>query len=409
MKNMKGLISLLSMVLITFACKGGPENDQWPATSATTATNDSDSISSSKTDSIVPDTTNMHLSISSINLAKAMMPGWNIGNSLEATGGETAWGNPKVTQTLIDSVKKAGFNAIRIPVAWSNNFSDATTYTISDTWKARVAEVVNYAIKDGMYAIINIHWDGGWMDTPTYAQQKTINARLATMWKQIALYFRDYDSHLLFAGTNEVMMTGDYSAPTSEYYTVQNSFNQTFVSTVRSTGGRNMYRSLVVQGYNTNIDYTVSYLILPTDPASGRMMVEDHYYDPYNFALNTGTGYTTEWGKNATTSVDTWGQEDYADSQFAKLKTAYIDKGVPVIIGEYGAIARTGLGSDSANALQASFRLYYMQYITQSIESHGLTPFVWDNGTTGDDGFGLFDRTTGAQKYPAIISAIVNQ
>jgi len=247
-----------------------------------------------------------------------------------------------------------------------------------------------------MYVIINIHWDGGWMDTPTYAQQKTINSRLAIMWKQIAIYFRNYDSHLLFAGTNEVMMTNDYNAPIVEYYTVQNSFNQTFVSTVRSTGGHNKYRALVVQGFNANIDYTVNYLTLPTDSISDRLMVEDHYYDPYNFTLNTGTGYTTEWGKNATVHVDMWGQEDYADSQFAKLKAKYIDKGVPVIIGEYGAMARSN-------------RLYYMQYISQSMKSHGLTPFVWDNGDTSGNGFGLFDRSTGAQKYPAIISAIVKQ
>jgi endoglucanase len=379
---MKHLILLLSVAFMVFSCHDGVASDVTPNSTAS--------------DTTVKDTMGMHLSISSINMAKAMVPGWNVGNSLEASGSETSWGNPKVTQVLIDSVKKAGFKAIRIPVSWSYHFSDATSYTISDTWKSRVAEVVNYAIKDGMYVIINIHWDGGWMDTPTYAQQKTINSRLAIMWKQIAIYFRNYDSHLLFAGTNEVMMTNDYNAPIVEYYTVQNSFNQTFVSTVRSTGGHNKYRALVVQGFNANIDYTVNYLTLPTDSISDRLMVEDHYYDPYNFTLNTGTGYTTEWGKNATVHVDMWGQEDYADSQFAKLKAKYIDKGVPVIIGEYGAMARSN-------------RLYYMQYISQSMKSHGLTPFVWDNGDTSGNGFGLFDRSTGAQKYPAIISAIVKQ
>jgi len=193
---------------------------------------------------ISPDTADMR-QITCIALAKEMKVGWNVGNSLEATGGETSWGNPLISKTLIDSVKAAGFNAVRIPVAWSK-FSDASTFTIQTTWLKRVGEVVNYVLDNNMYAIVNIHWDGGWMQ-PTYASQEYVNNRLSLMWKQIATYFRDYNDHLLFAGTNEVMVKNDYNAPTREYYTVQNSFNQTFVTTVRATGGRNAYRHLVVQ------------------------------------------------------------------------------------------------------------------------------------------------------------------
>ena len=213
--------------------------------------------------------------IANLQLAAEMGVGWNVGNSLEAIGGETAWGNPMITKELIDEIKAAGFNSVRIPVAWSK-FSDAQNYTIDAAWMSRVQEVVDYVIDNGMYAVLNQHWDEGWMQ-PTYGQQDYVNDRLEKMWIQIALHFRDYDDHLLFAGTNEVMVTNDYGTPTVEYYTVQNSFNQTFVDAVRSTGGRNAYRNLVVQTFNTNIDHGISFLTLPEDTTEGRLMVEVHY------------------------------------------------------------------------------------------------------------------------------------
>jgi endoglucanase len=356
-------------------------------------------------DSIAPDPTGMR-DISSIELAKEMKIGWNAGNSLDAIGSETAWGNPRLTQRLIDSIKQAGFNAVRLPVAWSK-FTNAPSFTIDTAWMARVEEVVNYVLKNGMYAIVNIHWDGGWMQ-PTYAKQQDVSKRLAVMWKQIAIRFRDYDDHLLFAGTNEVMVEGDYSTPKQEYYTVQNSFNQTFVSTIRSTGGRNSYRHLVVQGFNTNIDHTVSFFTMPDDPVDNRLMVEVHYYDPFNFTLNENTSIT-QWGKNANdpSKVETWANEAHADGQFQKMKAKFIDNGYAVILGEYGAIARLNLQSDAANAEYAEYRRYYMEYITKSAVDHGLIPFYWDNGFTGDKGMGIFDRNTGGVIYPEIVRAII--
>jgi endoglucanase len=364
-----------------------------------------DKRSEIQSDSIPPDQTEMR-NLSSIELAKEMVPGWNVGNSLEAIGGETAWGNPLISQTLIDSIKAAGFHAIRIPVAWSR-FSDASTFTIDSTWMARVEQVVNYVIQDSMYAIINEHWDGGWLQ-PKYALQDSLNNRLAVMWRQIAFHFRDYGDHLLFAGTNEVMVTGNYGTPTTEYYTVQNSFNQTFVTTVRSTGGRNVYRHLAVQGFNTNIGFTVGYFKIPTDVTQNRLIVEVHYYDPYNFTINTGTGYTTQWGINATIKTDIWANESYADNQFQSMKTNFIDKGYAVILGEYGVVARLNLGTTALNASFARYRRYYMDYITRSLERHGLVPFYWDNGYTGNNSMGLFNRSNGAQVYPDIIKAIVD-
>jgi endoglucanase len=357
-------------------------------------------------DSIAPDQTEMR-NLSSIELAKEMVPGWNVGNSLDAIPTETNWGNPLISQRLIDSVKAAGFHAIRIPVAWSSHFSNAATFTIDSTWMARVEQVINYVLKDSMYAIINEHWDGGWM-IPADTEKVYVNNRLAIMWKQIAIHFRDYGDHLLFAGMNEVMFPNDYGTPKPEYYAAHNSFNQTFVTTVRSTGGRNVYRHLAVQGFNTNIGFTVSGFIIPTDVTQSRLMVEVHYYDPYNFTINTSTGYTTQWGNNATIKTDTWANESYADAQFQSMKTNFIDKGYAVILGEYGVVARLNLGTTALNASFARYRRYYMDYITRSLERHGLVPFYWDNGYTGDLSMGLFNRSTGAQAYPDIIKAIVD-
>ena len=358
-------------------------------------------------DSIPPDQTGMR-SLSSVDLAKEMKRGWNLGNTLDAIGGETAWGNPKTTQQLIDSIKAAGFNTVRIPVAWSK-FTDAATYKIDTAFMSRVEEVVNYVLKDNMYAIVNIHWDGGWMQ-PTYAKQAYVNDRLAKMWKQIAIRFRDYNDYLLFAGTNEVMVDGDYSTPKAEYYTVQNSFNQTFVTTVRATGGRNTYRHLVVQGFNTNIDHTVNFFKAPTDATPNKMMVEVHYYDPYDFTLNADATIV-QWGQHATdpTKTETWANEAYADGQFQKMKTNFIDKGYAVILGEYAAQARLSLGSDAANLAHAGYRKYYLDYITQSAVARGLVPFYWDSGFTGDKGSGLFNRNTGAKVFPDMVTAITGK
>ena len=353
-------------------------------------------------DSIPPDTTGMG-NLSAVDFAKNFSRGWNLGNTLEAIGSETAWGNPLTTQRLIDSVKAAGFNAIRIPVAWSR-FDDTSTYIIDTNWLNRVEEVVNYALNDSMYVIINEHWDEGWIQ-PTYSQQEYIRNRFETMWHQIAVHFRDYDNHLLFAGTNEIMKEGDYGAPTEEYYTVQNGFNQLFVNTVRSTGGRNIYRYLVVQGFNTNIDYTVEYFADPEDVVENRLMVEVHYYDPYNFTINSGSSLYV-WGDDAPGS-ETWANEPWADAQFLKMKTNFIDNGYAVILGEYGAMARLNLGERNNN-IHAMYRLYWMQYITRSILQHGLVPFYWDSGFTTDNASGLFDRSTGAQAYPEIIQAIID-
>lgn len=352
--------------------------------------------------------------LTSLEVSKLMGVGWNLGNSLEAisanngnySGGETTWGNPKVSQLLIDSIKAAGFNAIRIPVSWSHKIVDQYSYEINEAWLERVAEVVNYVLDNQMYAIINIHWDGGWMDHPDNAHQNEINEKLEALWSQIAAHFVNYNDHLLFAGSNEVHMENNWGTPTTENVNVQNSFNQTFVDAVRATGGRNALRHLVVQGYVTNIDNTLKYFKVPIDPAENRLMVEVHFYDPYDFTLQEGSGYKTQWGKPfAGGNVSTWGQESWVNDVFGKMKTKFVNNGMPVILGEYGAMLRSSLTTGLDKHVEA--RNYYIEYVTKAAVDNGMVPFYWDNGHTGNNGFGLFNRSTGKQVYPETIRAIV--
>jgi endoglucanase len=340
--------------------------------------------------------------IGAVALSKKMGVGWNAGNSLDAIGGETAWGNPLLTQQLFNAVKDAGFDTVRLPVAWSV-FTDADIFAIDNDWLARVSEVIDYALNAHLYVIINIHWDGGWMQ-PTYGQGIYVNNRLATMWKQIATHFRSYDNRLLFAGTNEVMVDGDYGAPTKEHYTVQNSFNQTFVTTVRNTGGNNTNRHLIIQGFNTNIDHTVNFADVPTDTAANRLMMEVHYYDPYNFTLNTDSSIT-QWGSIATDpfTVEDWANENWVDSQFQKMKSCFIDKGIGVVLGEFGVASRPSTPEHER------YRVYWNKYISHSAVDHGLVPIYWDSGKNEiDSSTGVFDRYSGRQLYPDIIKAIVS-
>ena len=365
--------------------------------------------------SIPPDKTGME-SDSKV-LAKKINLGWNLGNTLEAIGGETAWGNPKASKALIDLVKASGFNAVRIPCAWDQYLENQTTYKIKDLWLARVKEVVDYCIENDMYAILNIHWDGGWLENnPTPDKQAEVNKKQKAIWEQIALYFRNYDERLLFAGTNEVHTTS--GKPTQANFDVQMSYNQTFVDAVRFTGGKNAYRNLIIQAYNTNIDQAVAYLKISTDYVPDRLMVEVHHYDPWNFC---GLEKDETWGKYAALwgqpyeqyaigvlagRAATWGKEDYLKTQFNKMKTSFVDKGYPVILGEYGVIRRTTYSGD-ALMHHLDSRAYYLRYVTEQAKNYGLIPFYWDNGSTGNLAFGIIDRKTNRIADEKALNALI--
>ncbi|MGE5811968.1 MAG: glycoside hydrolase family 5 protein, partial [Ignavibacteria bacterium] len=183
-------------------------------------------------------------------IASEMTIGWNTVNSLEVPTKETDWGNPKINQQLIDSVKRAGFNTIRIPCAWDSHANQATLEIDTD-FLARVKEVIDYCYVNNLYIIINCHWDGGWLENNvTEAMQDTNNVKQKAYWTQIAEYFKDYDEHLLFAGANEP------NVDNAAQMAVLMSYHQTFIDAVRATGGNNSSRVLIIQGPSTDIDKT---------------------------------------------------------------------------------------------------------------------------------------------------------
>jgi endoglucanase len=184
------------------------------------------------------------------------------------------------------------------------------------------------------------------------------------------------------------------------------SFNQTFVNAVRSTGGRNTYRNLIIQAYNTNITHAENHLKMPTDPTADRMFMEVHFYDPYDFALQESGSFKTQWGKHFLGgNVSNWGQEAWVDEAFGKMKRKFYDKGIPIILGEYGAVLRSNLTSGLQEHIQA--RNYYLEYVTRAAIANGMTPFYWDNGHTGNNGFGLFNRHTGAIVHQDALDALM--
>jgi aryl-phospho-beta-D-glucosidase BglC (GH1 family) len=354
------------------------------------------SYPSYNTSPLAPDQTGV--TSTAAQLAAKFQLGWNIGNTLEATGGETAWGNPTVTQALIDQVKKAGFTAVRIPCSW-NQYANSTTAQIQQSWLNRVQQVVQYCVNDGLYVILNIHWDGGWLENNcTTAAQADVNAKQKAFWEQIATQMRGFDEHVIFASANEPAVSDATGMG------VLLSYHQTFVNAVRSTGGHNSYRVLLIQGPSTSIDYSNNLMnTLPTDPASNRLMVEVHYYTPFNFAGLTadaswgsmfyywGSGYhsTSDASRNAT-----WGEESDAVAEFPLMKTKFIDKGIPVILGEFGAIRRLQTLSGDALTLHLAGRAYYLNYITHQALQYGLRPFYFDDGSTGNNAFRIINRQT---------------
>lgn len=347
---------------------------------------------------------------SASEVAAEMTIGWNIGNSLEVPTGETGWGNPKISQELIDSVYNAGFNTIRIPCAWDNH-ADQITLKIDEDWLARVKEVVDYCYNNDMFVILNCHWDGGWLENNvTAAMKDSVNKKQAAYWTQIADYFKDYDEHLLFASANEPNVSN------SSQMSVLLSYHQTFIDAVRATGGNNSSRVLVIQGPSTDIDKTYSLMnTMPEDSIENRLIVEIHYYTPWNFCGlekdETWGDMFYFWGEDYHSETNTgrnanWGEESAVETYFQKMKTKFIDKGIPVLMGEYSVIKRTSLTGDDLD-LHIASREYYYKYVTNSAIRHGLIPVYWDNGWNGNNGLALFNRNTGAVVDSGALAALM--
>ena len=356
---------------------------------------------------VTPDVPPADMNKTAMEVAQLMYPGWNLGNTLEGGDSknlwknagietETVWQNAKTTQALIDAVKAAGFKSVRIPCSWvMGHITDAEKCTIDPAWMKRVKEVVDYCIKNDLYVIINQHWDGGWIEHDGFTAATDVDAtkaKLTKIWSQIANSFKNYDERLIFAGMNEpgvgggdanaVLGTADLANRIAEY-------EQTFIEAVRATGGNNAKRVLIVQGPNTDIDKFVAnnYMSKIHDSATDRLMVEVHFYDPYQFtdlSEDKDWGkYYLYWGKNnqggdADRTADAKYNEDYVEAQMEKMKTHFFDKGYPVLIGEFGANQRMAIGKDALH--DASVKDYYKAVVTSAI-NNGCVPVAWDTNS----------------------------
>lgn len=344
-------------------------------------------------------------------IASDISMGWNLGNTLEAGEGgalndEMAWGNPRTTQSMIDSVAAAGFGAVRIPVRWYPHFVQDSPVRIDSAWIGRVKEVVDYCLKNDLYVILNTHHELWLENHPLYQDSAEVLRKERELWTQIALAFGGYDGRLLFSGTNEVHVEGYWGIPTPENVEVQNRFNQVFVDAVRATGGRNRLRTLVVQTYVTNPEYGPGLFRMPTDPTPGRLMVEVHYYEPQDYCF---TGRVKLWGKefeDERTAPRV--REEFMDSVFSHLKSRFADAGYPVVLGEFGA-ARWQADSREEEEAMARSRCRYYGEVVRVARRNGMVPFVWDNGCVsyGKDQYGLFDRRDNMRQVePLLIRAM---
>lgn len=334
----------------------------------------------------------MREGLTALEATRLMGNGINLGNTLEACDNnvgiktntplsyETHWGQPKTTQAMIDGMKAAGFDTIRIPVAWMTNATHLYEgdYTIDADYMDRVEEVVRYARKAGMYVIINDHWDGGWYGM--FGSESAETRALAMeaykgMWQQIAERFRDYSDYLIFESANEELGTrfDENSAlycsdsvvtylTDDERYALTNEINQTFVDVVRATGGNNATRFLLIAGYGTNIDQTCDDRFqMPKDTAVSKLMVSVHYYDPWSYCGASSAVSATKWGKVS--------DYEYMDQQLAKM-TKFTEAGYGVVIGEYGALPCSDGLKDNTLAYHTAF--------LDACTKYNLTNCLWD-------------------------------
>ena len=407
-------------------------------------------------------------------LVEPMGMGYNIGNTMEVPENPTAWGNPLPTAAYIKAIKAAGFNTVRIPCAWYSHSdaltkdiaanggtadnatythvgkaSDFTNPTIDATWLKQVKDVVDMIIAEGMYVVLNSHWDEGWLEDRVYEgtanprsgsgnianSSATTKARQAAYWSQIASYFKDYDEHLLFAGANEPGVNdpwgdaGQWAFDDSRMLILKG-YYEAFITAVRNAGGNNDTRTLIVQAPRTEMDNAPMLSTnWPTDPAGdGYMMAEVHYY-PYQYSLMTadedwGTQFYYYTGLHSTTdkthnmgwnvyskSIDNsaLGTPNQIKKAFGELKTMFCDKGIPVIIGELGAIKRTGQITDADNLkLHLQGRALFYGEVAKNAKANGIIPYVWDTGAEDDGNMTIITRQKGTYSIldPDVLNAL---
>ncbi len=367
------------------------------------------------------------MGLTAAELAHYMAPGWNLGNTMEAgnsannftadggTSTETSWQGTKTTQEIISMVKEQGFNSIRIPCAWvMGHLSDSDNMTIDSDWLARVKEVVDYAINANMYVVLNDHWDGGWMEYDGFTDGADVDTKkdqLSKLWTNIATAFKDYDERLLFAGLNEPGVggaspdaSGSLLGLTSGFVDRLYEYEQVFIDAVRATGGNNANRVLVVQGPNTSISDTNNYFDITklTDSADGRLMLEIHHYDPYQFTMMTEDaswgyvyyyweGYSPSRASSSRIASNTL--RDEIQTNMNALKTNFVDKGYPVIVGEYGCDHKSYSSTTATQSNHDESVQYWYEFSTEFAYEAGLIPFAWDTNSTSKPTMTIFSRS----------------
>ena len=321
--------------------------------------------------------------------AKLMSPGWNLGNSFDATPNETSWGNPTPSQTLIKAVHAAGFKLLRLPVGWTDHLGAGPSYTIDSAWMNKVKQTAQWAIDEGMYVFLNTHHDsdggnGGWVSFPSSTSAaQTVATEVTAVWGQIATAFKSFDSRLMFECFNEP----NYTAGRSTQAEIDlNLYLEACFKAIRDTGGANSTRIVMIQPIGAspiqagiqNIQ-KVSFI---NDP---NLVISLHTYYPTNFGLST-TPYA--WGSAS----------DYTSMQNSISQQIRVWLPTQVIfIGEWG----------SMNAQAASNRAAHAQAYAQDTTTAGLVPIWWDNGGSGSESFSLFDRNSGAVTQQAIVSGLM--
>lgn len=311
-----------------------------------------------------------------------MTTGWNLGNTLDAHGAgnslssETYWGNPKTTHEMIDAIAAQGFDSIRIPVTWAEHMGPAPDYTVDEAWMNRVEEVVNYALDNEMYVIINTHHDPSYWLTPNPQKADKVVERFEALWKQIAEHFKEYDEHLVFEGMNEVRTIGsekEWSGGTEEERKVIDRLNAAFVETVRATGGNNESRLLIISPYGNSAENdALRYMEIPDDPC---IAVALHLYTPYHFTYKNDYQNLTKWDGSRAKDLE---------NIMIRANIHFMKKGIPVIITEYGCENK-----DNPEEVQK-----WLAHYLNITEENNVRCFWWDNNiyNTSGEKFGIFDR-----------------
>ncbi len=321
--------------------------------------------------------------ITSQQLVEDMTFGWNLGNTLDVCQAdrdgdgkinehveagekvdETLWGNPKATKDLFTSLKKNGVNAVRIPVTWRDHMD--SNGNIDREWMDRVQQVVDYAYSQGMYVIINVHHDGGgdpkfgaWIIEESQKDYNTFLKKYKNIWKQIAERFKNYSDYLIFESMNEVGFDTLYNKNKADAYNLINKINQDFVDIIRATGGNNAKRHLLIAGYYTDIERTCDSLYKMPDDKAGRCILSVHYYTPWDFCT---CDIKHTWGTNS--------EVRQMETLIGKMKKNFVDKGIPVIIGEYAAS-----GSDLSSCI------FFIEKLNKLCSDYGIATFIWDSGS----------------------------